>query len=110
MQIRSGPFIAAGQSISDVLPTDMLRPMIIITPAAWTAPANLRILFSPDNANFYPLCMENHIWEAVCLPNSAIRLGAREWPTYSFFKFVSSSGGSEVPQQEDRWFQMVGDT
>ena len=109
MQIRSGPFFTAGASVSDVLSLGMLKPLMIITPAAWTAPANLRFLYSPDNANFYPLCLENHVWEVQCLPNSAIKLSMRDWPTYSFFKFMSSFGGSEIPQLEERVFQMIGD-
>lgn len=108
MKIRSGPFFKAGQSVSEVISLDQLRPYLIITPAAWTK-ANLQFLYSPDNANFYPLHMENHRWEMVCPPNAVVKLALEGWPTFSFFKFVSATGGSEIPQQQDGWFQVIGD-
>jgi hypothetical protein len=80
---------------------------MIISPANWKD-ANLQFLYSPDNANFYPLHLEGRRWEVLCEPNTVIKLGLHGWPTYSFFKFVSCTGGSPVVQPEDCWFQMLG--
>jgi len=108
MKIRSGPLFKAGQSVSEIISLDQLKPYLIISPAAWTK-ANLTFLYSPDNANFYPLHLEERRWEVTCPANAVIKLALQDWPTFSFFKFVSSVGGSEVPQQQDCWFQIIGD-
>jgi len=107
MQIRSGPHFAAGASVSDVMALDTLSPNVIITPANWTTPANVRMLYSPDNANFYPLYTANRRWEMLCIPNSAIKMIMTDWPTYSFFKFESFFGDRPIVQTEERWFQVV---
>ena len=107
MQIRSGPHFLAGQSVSEVMAIDMLVPNVILTPADWTTPANVRMLYSCDNANFYPLYIANKRWEMLCIPGSAIKLIMTDWPTGSFIKFESIFGDDYITQTEDRWFQIV---
>jgi len=107
MQIRSGPHFLAGTSVSEVMALDMLVPNVIITPANWTAPANIRMLYSPDNANFYPVYTANRRWEMLCIPNSAVKLIMTDWPTYSFIKFESYFVDHPIIQTEERWFQTI---
>lgn len=107
MQIRSGPHFLAGTSVSEVMALDALAPNVIIAPADWTAPANVRMLYSPDNANFYPLYTANRRWEMLCVPGAAIKLLLTDWPTYSYIKFESYFVDRYVLQTEDRWFQVI---
>jgi hypothetical protein len=110
MQIIDGPVFTAGTSVSNVVSLGNYSPYIILTPAAWTAPANLMALYSPDSTNFYPLFVDNKLWEVMCPAGAAVMIVSSRWPKGSFLRFVSSFVGNPVIQTATRNFKILADT
>jgi hypothetical protein len=107
MQVKIGPVFQAGQYISDSFFLGQIDPFVIIAPDAWTGPANLRFLFSPDNITFYPVWAEQRAYEVICPAGAAIKLEKKDWPNGTYLKFVSSFGGANVAQTAQRTFKVI---
>jgi len=109
MQVRTGPVFQAGQFMSDTFSLGQLDPFILITPDAWTAPANLRVMFSPDGVTFHTVYFDGAPLEVACpVPNHAVKLRQelREWPNGTYLKFLSAYNESMVIQTALRTFKL----
>jgi len=110
MQIRNGPVFQAGQFLSDAFSLAQLDPYFLITPDAWTAPANLRFMFSPDGLTYNVVHYDGVPLEVLCpAPNAAVKLRPemRTWPNGTYLKFLSAYNDSKIIQPVLRTFKLV---
>jgi hypothetical protein len=100
----SGPKIAAGQSLSDVLDCSTAPPVRITMPAAWTA-AHLTFLISSDGVTFGDLVdMNGQEVRANVIPNTVVRLSSALVTAPVFLKFRSGTRAVPIAQTDDRIF------
>jgi hypothetical protein len=100
----SGPKIAAGQSLSDVLDCSLAPPVRITMPAAWT-PAHLSFQVSVDGVTFadlFDISAQELRFNVVA--GTVVRLSTAWVTAPVFLKFRSGSRTAPIVQAADRIF------
>ena len=106
MAVITGTF-DAGTAITNVVSIGNTQPLVLLMPDDWTAPANLKCLYSYDSTNWYQLYHSGKEWVAPCVPGTAWVLDVNLWPKASYIRLTSVFGGEPVNQEADRVFQIV---
>lgn len=107
LEIINGPFIQAGESLSDAIDCSA-GPLVRITmPGGWT-PANLTFQLSSDGEMFNDLYdVKGDPITIVVVPGSTVRIPL-EWSTMiAFIKFRSGTAEHPVSQTELREFAVA---
>lgn len=108
LQIINGPFIQAGESLSDSIDCSA-GPLVRITmPGNWTSGANLTFQLSTDGQMFNDLYdVHGEEITIVVVPGAAVRIPL-EWSTMiAFIKFRSGTASHPVAQKELREFAVA---
>ena len=110
LTIINGPFIAAGESLSDGVDC-RAGPLIRITmPGQWT-PAKLSFQLSSDGI-LYNDIVDGRGKEITmrCVPGAAVRVPSEWNPMIQFLKIRSGSRNRPVVQQAEREFAVAVET
>jgi hypothetical protein len=108
LTIVEGPFIEAGESLSDGVDCSGGRLVRITTPAAWGANAPLTFQVSSDG-NFFNDLYDEDGKEVQFLigPNRAIFMRYNYWENFPFLKFRSGRSQYPITQDERRQFAVA---
>lgn len=108
VQLVIGPFIQAGESLSDVADCRSGQPLRITMPAKWDGDAELTFQVSTDGKLFNELY--NHMGEEVTLivtPGAGVIVPPDYLRSVAFIKFRSGTPDVPVEQSELREFAIA---
>jgi hypothetical protein len=114
LHLLRGPFIQAGESLSDVLDCREGQPVRITMPGNWTGETTTPLTFqvSTDGAFFNDLFdHEGNEGEAVVMPGAGVVIPNEFFRSLNcYVKFRSGTSDGPVKQSELREFSVVLET
>jgi hypothetical protein len=111
LQVLNGPFIQAGESLSDAVDCSAGELVRFTMPGAWSDAAPLTFQISTDGVFYNDLfTLDGHeLTLPVVVPGAAVLVSHDVGRAIAFIKFRSGTRAAPVPQQELREFAVAID-
>jgi hypothetical protein len=111
LQVLNGPFIQAGESLSDAVDCSAGELVRLTMPGAWSDAAPLTFQISTDGVFYNDLfTLDGHeLTLPVVVPGAAVLVSHDVGRAIAFIKFRSGTRAAPVPQQELREFAVAID-
>jgi hypothetical protein len=111
LQVLNGPFIQAGESLSDAVDCSAGELVRLTMPGAWTDSAPLTFQISTDGVFYNDLfTLDGHeLTLPVVVPGAAVLVSHDVGRAIAFIKFRSGTRAAPVAQQDLREFAVAID-
>jgi hypothetical protein len=109
LQVLNGPFIQAGESLSDAIDCSAGELVRLTMPGAWTDAAPLTFQISTDGVFYNDLfTLDGHeLTLPVVVPGAAVLVSHDVGRAIAFIRFRSGTRAAPVPQQDLREFAVA---